>query len=215
MIKKLSVILTHYSTDDYKSENGRKCIEAVKNTLNDECEFIIANNGERDQDFIKYADIYIKTPKNSLGLARNMGVDESSGEYLCFIDNDIIPVQGWWQECIRLLEKYPDKKLIASPIHTRVHMRFKFERGVLDEWKLNARAGSNCLVISRKTFLDIGRFKETFAKGDAVKGSFLTKTYLSSVDGVEFCNRQYAKGYLVILTNPEMAKDIGSKNYKY
>jgi len=205
---KLSIILTHYSTDDFKSENGRKCIESVKKTLNDDCELIIVNNGDRD-DFSDIANLYIKNFKNSLGGARNLGFSKCSGDYICFIDNDVIPEQGWWEECIELLEKYPDRKLIASPVHSKGHMRVKFKRGMLGDNMLNTRAGSNCLVMSRKTFEDIGLFWENPASGD-VKGM-----YASSVDGVEFCNRQYKKGYLVILTRRPMAIDIGSISYKY
>ena len=161
---------------------------------------IVVNNGKLDGHFKQYCDKYIENPKNSLGGARNIGYDNSVGEYICFMDNDIYTEYPFWIECVELLEKYPDKKLIATPIYTSHHVLSpKHQAGELDGHILNKRSGSNCLFMKRSSFEDIGRFCEVHP----------------ARDGVKFCNTQVRKGYLVIHTRPLMARDLGTGNYSY
>jgi len=199
---KVSIIFVHYSTDDFKSYIGKYCLKRLWRYTRKvpEIELIVVNNGERDKDFSEICDKYIDNPNNSLGGARNLGFDASTGEYVCFIDNDVLAEWPFWIECYELLEKYKDRKLIATPVYTPHHMlREQFQAGELDGHLLNKRSGSNCLFMSRKSFEDIGRFPEIHP----------------AKDGVIFCDRQNKKGYLVIHTRPLMARDLGIGNYDY
>jgi glycosyltransferase involved in cell wall biosynthesis len=199
---KVSIIFVHYSTDDFKSYIGETCLKKLwKYTKGiPEIELIVVNNGERDNHFKDFCNKYFDNQANSLGGARNIGFDNSVGEYICFMDNDIYIECAFWNECIELLEKYPDKKLIATPIYTPHHvLRTKYQAGELDGHLLNTRSGSNCLFMKRSSFEDIGRFCEIHP----------------ARDGVKFCNAQCRKGYLVIHTRPLMARDLGIGNYDY
>ena len=179
----------------------RKCIRKSATPT----ELIVVNNGDRDEKECKeYADIYIKNDINSLGKARNKGFDASIGEYVCFVDNDVYADFPFVDRCIELLEKYPDKKLIATPVYTSCHMFGKYIKGDLDGHMLNTRSGSNCLFMKRESFLDIGRFQELEKGG-----------YFNGRDGVEFCDRQLNKGYLMILTRIGLVRDLGLFRYPY
>lgn len=203
-MKILSIIFIHYSTDDFKSKVGEINLKRLKDTLDDTVQLIVVNNGEKDEYFKNYADIYIKSDFNCLGRARNSGYDKSEGRYVCFIDNDIEVNQGWWQECISLLEKYPDRKFIASPVYTTRHFP-KYTIGEIDGNILNRRSGSPCLVMRRESFEEIGRFLE-----------FPSDSYYSGATGTKFCNTQNKLGYLVILTKQGLAKHVSPKGcYKY
>lgn len=203
-MKKLSIIFTHYSTDEHKSEIGEKFLTQIKNTLDETCELIVVNNGKRDSHFAEIADKYIdNSDRNSLGGARNAGFDIADGEFVCFCDNDVEVVEGWWQECVGCLEKYPKEKLIAGPIFTYVHVKpVKYHRGELDGHLLNALSSSPCFIMSRESFLDLDRFHETV-------------DFYSGFDGVEFSRRQNKRGYRVILTKRPMAFHTEKKNYEY
>lgn len=167
-------------------------------------ELIVVNNGKRDGNFKTLCHKYIENPRNSMGGGRNLGYDNSTGEFVCFIDNDIWCEHRFWIEAIELLEKHSDKKLIATPIYTACHvLQDKFNRGFLDDHLLNTRSGSNCLLMTRKSFEEIGRFPE------------LEQGLYRGNDGVKFCNKQIYAGYLMIHTRAGLARDIGLAKHTY
>lgn len=200
-MKEVSIIFVHFSTGNVKSYQGQMCLSrfwqmAAKDPS---LEIVVINNSKRDEHFKTMCHKYLYNPENNFAYARNWGFDNSEGKYVCFVDNDIYPDRMFWHQCRELLEKYPDKKLIATPIWTPCHIP-KYNRGELDGHLLNLKSGSNCLFMSRETFLDIGRFDET-----------LSVHYV----GVEFCDRQIKKGYLVIHTEPALARDVGIRKFPY
>lgn len=203
---KLSIIFLHYSVDEVKSYFGFRCLKRLWALAkrNPNIELIVVNNGWRDANFKTLCHKYIESSKNSMGFGRNLGFDNSSGEFVCFIDNDIYCEHSFWIEAIELLEKYPDKKLIATPIYTPCHtLQDKYNKGELDGHLLNTRSGSNCLLMRRTSFEEIGRFPE-FDQG-LYRGN----------DGVKFCNMQIRAGYLVIHTRYGLARDIGLPKHTY
>ncbi len=194
---KISIIFIHHSSNDYKDYVGMNCLIRLWKVIqkNPEIEIIGVNNGERNEKQMQVlCAFYIKNDINSLGRARNKGFDASSGGYVCFMDDDIYTELPFWNDCAELLEKYPDLKLIASPIYTATH-RIIYRDG----HAFSKRSGSNCLFMKRESFLDIGRFTETEGR---------------AADGVEFCNRQIKKGYAMILTRPSLARDVGMAHQK-
>jgi len=197
----VSIIFVHFSTGDVRSYMATQCLmrfwrlAAKDKTL----EIIVINNSKRDGHFKEICHKYFENPNNNFGYARNLGAENAEGKYLCFVDNDIYPDRMFWGQCKELLEKYPDKKLIATPIYTSCHIP-KHNAGFLDGHLLNKRSGSNCLFMTKETFRNIGKFDETIGR-----------QYV----GVEFCNRQIRKGYLVIHTDYALARDIGTYKYPY
>lgn len=203
---KLSIIFLHYSVDEVKSYFGYRCLKRLWDLvkLSPDVELIVVNNGIRDEYFKNLCHKYIASPRNSMGFARNLGFDNSNGDYVCFMDNDIWCEHRFWIEAIELLEKHADKKLIATPIYTPCHtLQEKYNRGELDGHLLNLRSGSNCLLMRRTSFEEIGRFPE-FNQG-LYRGN----------DGVKFCNKQIRAGYLVIHTRYGLARDIGLPKHTY
>lgn len=194
---KTSIIQTRYATD----KNGRfdifrKSLDSL--FLNTEkAEIIVVDNGIlNDDDFISKRARHIKLDKpKTLGYCRNLGYKQSGGEYIVFIDDDIFVEKGWIDECIKLLNK--KEKLIATPIHNPRVGRWELEK--IGRNRLNMRAGSNCLVMKRKDFENIGLFIEKNV----------------AYDGAEFCDRQVKKGYSVILTEKVLAKDMQFRKHGY
>lgn len=93
----LSVIIPVYNVGAYID----KCIESVVKQTYQELEIIIINDGSTDNssEICKRwskADgriIYIDKQNEGSGKTRNLGIRESSGEYITFLDAD-----DWWRE---------------------------------------------------------------------------------------------------------------------
>ncbi len=89
---KVSIVVPVYNVEKYIS----KCIDSILSQSYDDIEVLIVNDGSTDnsdQIVRQYAkkDSRIKyfTQKNSgLSSARNTGIKNSSGEYICFVDSD-------------------------------------------------------------------------------------------------------------------------------
>ncbi len=92
-MKKLSVIIPCYNVQEYLS----KCIDSViDNELND-IEIILVNDGSKDDTLKiikeykkKYKDIIkvVDQENQGLSMARNAGIEVSTGEYITFLDSD-------------------------------------------------------------------------------------------------------------------------------
>jgi len=87
--------------------------------------------------------------------AFNEGAKMATGDYLCFTCNDLTFRPQWLSTCIGLLEKYQDKKFIASPLFLGHE---KYSQGTIDGNRLNLWTGSNCRVMKRETYNELGKF---------------------------------------------------------
>ena len=90
---KVSIIIPVYNTEQYIE----KCLNSILDQSYDDYEIIIVNDGSTDNS-IKIIDNYVKkynqkifayTKKNEgVSIARNFGVEKSSGEFITFVDSD-------------------------------------------------------------------------------------------------------------------------------
>ena len=89
---KVSIIVPVYNVEDYVTE----CLNSVKN-LSIDYEIIVVNDGSKDNSLAKvneFANSYVGELKiidkenGGLSSARNAGINQSSGDYLFFLDSD-------------------------------------------------------------------------------------------------------------------------------
>lgn len=87
----ISIIMPVYNTEEYL----KKSIESILNQTYKEFELIIINDcskGNADEIIKSYKDKRIRYIKNKtnkgIGYNRNLGIKESKGDYICFIDSD-------------------------------------------------------------------------------------------------------------------------------
>lgn len=119
---KYSVIIPLYNKAPYI----RKALESVMSQTYTDIECIIVNDGSSDnslevvQNFVnglKIEDRRLKIVEQvnaGVAAARNRGVKESKGKYVCFLDAD-----DWWEpefleEIDKLIKDYPDAGLYAT-----------------------------------------------------------------------------------------------------
>ena len=90
--KKVSIIVPVYNTSNYLD----KCISSILNQSYKNIEIIIIDDGSTDNslDILKKYEkqdnrIKVLAQKNQgQGVARNYGLKEATGEYICFVDSD-------------------------------------------------------------------------------------------------------------------------------
>lgn len=88
---KISIIIPVYNGEKYIE----KCLESIKNQTIKDYEVLIINDGSKDNTK-KLVEKYLNDKRfklfnrtnHGIGASRNFGLDESSGEYICFIDSD-------------------------------------------------------------------------------------------------------------------------------
>lgn len=204
-----SIIIASYIPDEERLEMFERSLKSLFETCKDlPVEVIVIDNGGSFQcsDMLKtYVDLgkiqTLITNSNNMhfGLARNQGIHMAAGDYFCIADNDILYMDGWLEACLRPLQMYPEKALYATPIaypaSTAGKKTRKYLQGELDvdgeKYELDMRAGSNCFVIHRADFFNIGYFKN-----HRIAGSLWT-------------DEAVRKGYLAAVTPTQLVADMG------
>ena len=180
-----SVILTNFRHGEREEVSKKSIISLLQNTTYP-YEFILVDNTQNNR---------------GLGVARNDGYDMSTGDYICFTDDDIDFKSGWLEECIKMVNL--GNRYIATPVHQpRIG---KWEAEPVNGYRANYRAGSNCMVMKREAFLDIGRFITNL--GNPVRNTWRS--------GQLFTDAMVRKGYVVLITKEPMAYDMAFGKHSY
>ena len=177
-MKHASIIVCHYSlVDDFgelratgslmtRSEMLKRCILSLKENTDYPAEIIVMDNGGNpdDTDWLVgqvregVIDTLVRYKNNmNFAFAWNQGFRLATGDYVCFTCNDIEFKPKWLSSCVSLLEKYPERKLIASPYISPEKNRPNWNKEVLpDGARINSLAGSACFITTPEVFKDIG-----------------------------------------------------------
>lgn len=84
------------------------------NTDLSNAEVILVDNGSSPSNFSKLVEycseaVIMRLPSNhGFGEGNNIGVERASGEYLCFLNNDVFVTPGWLPPLLNALERSPD-----------------------------------------------------------------------------------------------------------
>ena len=119
MTKKLvSLIIPVYNVEQYL----KQCLESVKNQIYPNIEVILVNDGSTDNSLSicrYYAQengwILVNQENSGLSAARNAGINQSTGEYIAFLDSDDWIEPDFIQNMIESVEKY-DADIVESGI---------------------------------------------------------------------------------------------------
>ena len=105
---KISVIIPIYNVEKYI----RQCLESVIDQTLKDIEIIIVNDGTRDnsmeivEEYISDERIKIINKENGgLSSARNAGMKEAKGKYICFIDSDDFIEKTMMEELYNKIEE--------------------------------------------------------------------------------------------------------------
>ena len=202
---KYSVIIPLYNKAPYV----RKALQSVCNQTYTDWELIVVNDGSSDNslevvknfvDELKIEDRRLKilSQENAgVAAARNRGVKESKGEYVCFLDAD-----DWWEpnfidEIDKLIIDYPDAGIYATNYvyykPGKTHVALNLHRGYMNYPNAYLKSGampvtSITTCMPRKVFDEIGGFPEGIKLGE----DFLLWAKTALHYKVAFCEKALA-----------------------
>lgn len=118
MEKKVSVIVPVYNAEKYLKE----CVDSIVNQTYNNFEVILINDGSIDNSKNiceeyekKYENIKVLNIENhGVSYSRNLGIEQSNGEYIIFIDSDDYIKENMIEELIKIQEEHEDEFLIYN-----------------------------------------------------------------------------------------------------
>jgi len=115
----ISIIVPVYNVENYLA----KCLDSLVNQTYQNIEILVVNDGSKDdsgniiQDYAQKFPERIKAfTKENGGLsdARNFGIDQSSGDYIGFVDSDDYVTKTMFEEMLDLALKHQAEMVICN-----------------------------------------------------------------------------------------------------
>ncbi len=179
MMPRFSVIMPLYNKAPYV----KKALDSIVTQSFKDWECIIVDDGSTDnttaicEDYIKNLQFetinlkrenirIISQPNSGVAKARNVGVENSHGQFVCFLDAD-----DWWEptfleEMDKLIQEYSDAGLYATNYvyykPGKTHVALKLERGYMNypeaylHGEMPVWTGAACML--RRVFDEMGGF---------------------------------------------------------
>ena len=176
---RFSVVIPLYNKAAYLC----KSIESVISQAYNDFECIIVDDGSTDSSAeiadgysAKYQNIRVVHQQNSgVAIARNKGVKESLGDYICFLDAD-----DWWDPNFLLsinetITKIPDAGIYGTNYyyykHGKKEVRVNIKTGVFDYFKeysknLQMPLTSSSVCVPKKIFIEMSGFNPKLKLGE-------------------------------------------------
>lgn len=158
MIKHLvSIIIPAHNSEETISRAVKSCLTQTYQKI----EVIIINNGTTDQTktkIKKFADPrikYFEIKQANRSLARNLGIKESSGEFLQFLDADDYLESSALENSIAFLNDHPDYFAVAGSI-MRINEFLKIQRTIIPSGFPKQLLDHNLFVINAVLFRNHG-----------------------------------------------------------
>ena len=206
MKPKFSIIVPLYNKAPYV----RKALESVMSQTYRDWECIVVDDGSTDnslevvKEFVGWIDnrwiddrlTIISQSNAGVAAARNRGVKESKGEYVCFLDAD-----DWWEpnfidEIDKLIIEYPEAGLYATNYvyykPSKTHVALNLQRGYMNypdaylHGEMPVWTGATCMP--RKVFDEMGGFPMGIKLGE----DFLLWAKTAVHYKVAFCEKALA-----------------------
>lgn len=196
-----SVIVPLYNKEQYVV----KALNSVLRQNYQDWELIVVNDGSTDGSFDVASKVIegdgrcriINQTNAGVGAARNRGVAESKGDFLCFLDAD-----DWWEpsfleEMALFVKEYPDTGLYASNYiyykTGKTHVALNNSTGYMNYPKTYYENGampvtSITVCLSRNVFDRVGGFPENIKLGE----DFLLWSKIAVENKVAFLNKPLA-----------------------
>lgn len=151
-----SVIIPAYNAENFVAT----AIQSVLRQTNPNFEIIVVDDGSADYTknaVLQISDArinYIYQENSGVSVARNTGIKNASGEYICFLDAD----DEWLPEHLEtvntLVEKYPDASVYATGYQIR-----------LTTGKLIPRTEQLLSSVAEESFSSVNGFEQIFRYG--------------------------------------------------
>lgn len=180
----ISVIIPLFN----KAETIRNTIESVLRQTYSDFEIVIVDDGSTDRsiDIVKsISDLRIRIYSQSnagVSAARNIGIENSRGEFVAFLDADDEWKTDYLKSQIRLTEKYPQCDVFASRYETCTNdgqispavinkLLFQGNDGIVDNYFQVASCSepplfTSAVMVRRSAILEVGGFPHGIKSGE-------------------------------------------------
>lgn len=167
-MRNLSVIILSYALDDEVYRMNCCAIESLfaseKWSYGEPEVLLLESNRDAKYSYDKRVKVLI--PEEKFGFHRffNIGLDNTSGEFVAFCNNDIIFMPGWWNAIVKVKELHP-KFMCFSPVDSSYPMmaeEIATGKDYAIGWENKRHFAAWCFVWERKVFDTLGRFDELF-----------------------------------------------------
>lgn len=137
---KISCVVPVYNTEKYLY----KCIKSILEQTYKDLELILIDDGSTDKSGLicdEFAEIdnrvkVIHQKNAGVSVARNVGIKEATGDYICFIDSDDYVDNDYFELAIPYIEKYKPNLFINNHIKDNKRiLKREFQIFTLDNFK--------------------------------------------------------------------------------
>lgn len=168
MVSHLSVIILSYAIDNDIYEMNCRCIDSLLKSeqWNDgELEILLLESNKKVVSSYPN-EVRVLIPKEKFNFHRflNIGLAETTGNFIAFCNNDIIFQPNWWTAIKRVKERH-SKFMCFSPLDRSYPMMLEeiaTRKEYVIGWENKRHFAAWCFVWERKVFDIIGKFDETF-----------------------------------------------------
>ena len=116
-----SVIIPAYNAE----KTIRRCLDSLVSIIRDDVELLVINDGSGDrtgeicQEYVeRYSNVrYFYKENGGVSSARNMGLDEATGEYILFVDSDDFVTEEYFGISDNVTRTQPDFVLFGRYIY--------------------------------------------------------------------------------------------------
>jgi glycosyltransferase involved in cell wall biosynthesis len=166
---RVAVVITCYNL-------GRYLDEAVQSVLGQtlrDFEIVIVDDGSDEPETVRLLERYarpqtrvIHSPNRGLSAARNLGIRETTGEYICALDADDILESSCLEKSVRALDEDPRLAFVSHWVRAFGDEAFEWRpdrcdlASLLDQNTVNSAA-----VVRREIVAAVGGFDETLTRG--------------------------------------------------
>lgn len=168
-MQKLSIIILSYAIDRDIYEVNCHCIDSLLRSeqwLDNELEILLIESN-KETNYVYPNSVRMVVPNEKFNFHRflNIGLAETTGDFIAFCNNDIVFQPNWWSAIKHIKEQYP-KFMCFSPLDRLYPMMTEHElpssKDYYIGWDNKRHYAAWCFVWERNIFDIIGKFDETF-----------------------------------------------------